>query len=119
MLSMDLDDGAEKVTDSEMAAVLRECLGDKPKSASKKAAPPMLPQAPQAPPSPPKLPAALDTIGAKVDARVLEYQKAAVLANQDGRKPEALQWLRKSKQIAAQIEELLKSNFPPVEEATT
>lgn len=129
LASIDLDDGADQVTDAEMMAVLKESFGAEGPAAKKKstaaeaddalisslmggkAKKPTVPSTAQASSTSPSG----ATVGARVDARVTEYQRAAVMAKKEGRSEDALRWLRKSKQIVAAIDEVLNSSYPPVD----
>jgi len=122
--SMDLDDGADKVSDAEALAVLKECgLGGPPpkkgaiKSADEALIASLTGGKKDAAPSPPAPTpeAAAPTIGSQVDDRVKEYQRAAVTAKQEGRAEDALLWLRRSKDLRKSAQELL-SLHPPCEQ---
>ena len=136
--ALDIDAGADEVSDEAAVALLSKLgvsLGGgppAPKSAAKAAdealiasltggQPPAKPIALPSPPmksSQPAAPAvaatsaAAPTVGARVDARVKEYQVAAVLAKKDGRGEEALVWLRRSKELARAIDAVLQMHPP-------
>jgi len=138
MLNVDLDEDADQVSDKEALDVLKELGlidggGKKPvaKTATKPvaqsgarpaphtAAPLVLPTPPGSSkaslPPPPPIATVAATIGARVEERVTEYQRAAVMAKKEGRGEDALVWLRRSKELARAIEDVLQKN-PPCEE---
>ena len=138
MLNVDLDEDADQVSDKEALDVLKELGlidggGKKPvaKTATKPvaqsgarpaphtAAPLVLPTPPGSSkaslPPPPPIATVAATIGARVEERVTEYQRAAVMAKKEGRGEDALVWLRRSKELARAIEDVLQQN-PPCEE---
>lgn len=138
MLNVDLDEDADQVSDKEALDVLKELGlidggGKKPvaktatkpvaqsgaKPAPHTAAPLVLPTPPGSSkaslPPPPPIATVAATIGARVEERVTEYQRAAVMAKKEGRGEDALVWLRRSKELARAIEDVLQQN-PPCEE---
>ena len=138
MLNMDLNEDADQVSDKEALDVLKELglidgggknpvakIATKPvaqsgaRPAPQTAAPSVLPapagstKASFSPPPP--ITAVASTMGARVEERVTEYQRAAVMAKKEGRGEEALVWLRRSKELARAIEDVLQQH-PPCEE---
>jgi len=128
--SMDLDDGAEVVTEKELASVLLELLPATP-SAQKKSNPDedliasLLGKPPKRAPGKPPPPRGtqqasaaahltpqLDTLGDRVNRRLKELQQAAVSAKQAGKGEEALLFLRRSKAFVSAVEQLLTAKEP-------
>ena len=115
--AFDLDEGEEKVSSSEVEAVLAEVLSEG-RTKPQPVRPAAVQQAPKAVMQQPRPPASAPAkrLHDRVDERLHAFQAAAVAANQAGRKEEALHWLRVSKEFTKALEALLADKFPPPSE---
>jgi len=113
--AFDLEGTGEKVSDKEIASVLKSVLGGAPAPAPKRkpqqAAPLPSRQPQQAPQAKPQAPQGKARPTDKLSERAREYETAAVHATQSGETEMAMLWLQRGKALQAAAEALL-SQYP-------